>query len=89
MSANDMFLDRRREHCERAIMAIEAVIEGRITADVEQLEISATGGAKRAIVKIPIPELIKMRQQYLAELDSLRAAEGIGKNCRRNVLVRF
>jgi hypothetical protein len=85
----DPFLSRRKKHCEAVILAIESCIEGRITADVEQMEVSTTHGAKRSITKIPAAELIKIRQQYLAELEAIRVSEGISPGGRRNVLVRF
>jgi len=85
----DEFLQRRREHCEKTIAAIEATIEGRITVDLEHTEVASTDGSKRVITKIPVAELIKIRQKYLSELESIRAAEGVSPGGRRNVLVRF
>lgn len=86
--AKDGFLKGRRKHCEKIIEAIEATIEGRISADIEQLEIASSEG-RRQIVKIPVPELIKMRQQYLQELEAISASEGISPGGCRDVLVRF
>lgn len=54
-------------HIERALPIIEAAIEGRLTADIENYNI---GG--RAVSKISIAELRKTRGQYRAALHRLK-----------------
>lgn len=54
-------------HCEKMLAAIEAVIEDRVTADVESYTI---GG--RSVVKMPSAELRKWRAYYAAEVAKYR-----------------
>ena len=54
-------------HEERALVVIEAAIEGRLTKDMESYSI---GG--RSITKIPIRELIGLRAKYRASINSQR-----------------
>jgi hypothetical protein len=56
-----------QSHAERALAIIEAALEGRLTADIENYQI---GG--RAVSKIPAKELMSLRRAYQAEVDSQR-----------------
>lgn len=46
-------------HAERTLAVLQAAIEGRLTADVEEYEI-----AGRSVKKIPMPELVRLRNVY-------------------------
>lgn len=48
-------------HNERTLAIIEAAIEGRLTADIESYQVSG-----RAVSKIPMAELVKLRASYAA-----------------------
>jgi hypothetical protein len=48
---------------EQELAAINAVIAGRITADLQSYQITSGGGGGRSLVKIPITELYKIRGQ--------------------------
>ena len=61
-------------HVETMLANIEAVLEGRITSDVESYTI-----AGRQITKIPITELLTMRDKYRAERNGELAAESIAE----------
>lgn len=61
-------------HAETMLANIEAVLEGRITSDVESYTI-----AGRQITKIPITELLTMRDKYRAERNGELAAESIAE----------
>jgi hypothetical protein len=52
-----------RTHARKVLDAIESVLEGRATADADQLMIH-----QRRIVKTPIPDLLKFRDRYKAEV---------------------
>ena len=54
-------------HEERALVVIEAAIEGRLTKDMESYSI-----AGRSITKIPIRELLALRAKYRASVNSQR-----------------
>lgn len=75
-----------RTHAEKTLDAIESVLEGRVTADVSQYTI-----AGRSVNKIPIPELISLRNKYKAEVEAEKAALRIanGLDGAKQVLVRF
>lgn len=60
-------------HEVKMLAAIEAVLEGRITADVQQY---AIGG--RQITKIPIEELAKLRGRYQAKVERLKHPGSLG-----------
>lgn len=67
-----------RSHAERTLAAIEAVLEKRATSDQQSYSI-----AGRSITKIPLTELISLRDKYRAEVATAR-----GKTPRR-FLARF
>lgn len=57
-----------RSHVERVLAAIEAVIEKRATIDQERYRIN-----NRELWRTPIPELLKLRDRYKAELARMRS----------------
>lgn len=61
-----------RSHARIVLAAIEAVIEGRATIDQEGYEI-----AGRSLKRTPIPDLLKLRQTYRAEVRAQQQAERI------------
>lgn len=58
-----------RDHVERTLAAIEAVLEKRATLDQERYRIN-----NRELWRTPIPELLRLRDRYKAELARMRAA---------------
>ncbi len=66
-------------HAERTFRVIEAALEGRLTTDLESYQI-----AGRAVSKIPIETLMKMRGRYAG----LVKQERTGRITRRH-LIRF
>lgn len=81
MDANYVNAGNRINHVETVLQAITAVIEGRITDDVESLSI-----AGRSITHIPIGELLEIRVSYLKELAALKGNPNAG---RRTVRIRM
>lgn len=73
-----------RTHARRTLEAIEAVIEGRATSDIQRYVMQAVG---RSVDKLPIEDLLKFRDYYLAEVtkEEMKANGGRGKN----ILIRF
>lgn len=71
----------RISHIEKTLAAIEAVIEGRITDDVQNISI-----AGRSIQNIPILELMDLRGIYTKELAVLK---GNGKQLTKTVRLQF
>jgi len=73
-------------HAVTMLAAIEAVLEGRITADVEAYTI-----AGRQITKIPIEQLLVLRDRYKSEVAAETAAAAIadGDGNPRKIKVRF
>jgi hypothetical protein len=73
-------------HASTMLEKIEAVLEGRIDSDVESYQI-----AGRNITKIPITELIVLRDRYKRETVSEVAAEDLelGLGNKRKILTRF
>lgn len=84
----DEFTLKRIKHCEAMIGAIEATIEGRVIKDIESVEVN-TGAGTRKLTKISASELIKIRINYIKELQALKEATGQAKSGRRVVLPRF
>lgn len=86
LAAAGLTIFDHRTHVKKTLDAIEAVIEGRATSD--HLSYTIAG---RSITKIPVEELLKLRDKYKAEyqreLDAERIANGEGLG--RKVLVRF
>ena len=68
------------------INAIETVISGRITSDVENYSI-----AGRQITKIPLTELLVIRDRLKRELSNMKAAQSVaaGLGNPRKILTRF
>lgn len=50
-------------HAEKTLPIIEAVLAGRVTADIENYQING-----KLVTKIPIAELKKLRKQYRSEI---------------------
>lgn len=73
-----------RNHVEKTLEALEAVIEGRASKDQERYRIN-----NRELYRTPIGELLKMRAQYKAELARIRAAAKGSSLLGRPVRVRF
>ena len=75
-----------RSHAKRMLDAIEALLEGKATDDVDEYSING-----RSLKKIPVAELIKWRDLYRSEYKSEQTAENIrrGLASPRKVMVRF
>jgi len=74
-----------RSHAEKMLSAIEQVLEGRITQDVEAYQIDG-----RQLTKIPIVELEKLRRTYARKVRKERLkAKGISSFNPRIVKTRF
>lgn len=73
-------------HAETMLAKIEAVLEGRLDSDVESYTI-----AGRQITKIPVTELLALRDTYRAERNNELAAEKIseGDGNPNKIRVRF
>lgn len=71
-----------REHAERALDAIEAVIEGRATKDQQSYTING-----RTLVRTTIAELLQLRQTYKDEVAKLKSGGRARKLLRRQVKV--
>jgi len=74
------------EDLQTHISAIESFIAGRITSDVENYSI-----AGRQITKIPITELMDLKDRLKRELNNLKVKENVklGLDNPRKILVRF
>jgi hypothetical protein len=64
-----------RNHVQKVLDSIEAVIEGRATKDQERYRIQ-----DRELYRTPIADLIKLRNTYRAELARIKAAERGGNS---------
>jgi len=73
-----------RTHAERVLAAIEAVIEGRATIDQQSYQIN-----NRQLSRTPIPDLLKLRNEYRAEVRQQRLAERGQSLLGRQIKVRF
>jgi len=73
-------------HAKTMLDAIEAVLEGRIDSDVESYSI-----AGRQITKIPITELLTIREKYKAEVKKEEDADNLalGLGNKKKIQVRF
>ena len=72
-----------RSHVERALAAIEAVIEKRATIDQERYRIN-----NRELWRTPVGELLRLRDRYKAELARMQAVRR-GDLFGRTVKVAF
>lgn len=72
-----------RDHVERTLAAIEAVIEKRATVDQERYRIN-----NRELWRTPIGELLRLRDRYKADLARMQAAKR-GDLFGRSVKVAF
>lgn len=73
-----------RGHVIKVLEAVEAVIEGRATIDQSKYKIN-----NRELERTPIPDLLRLRDTYRAELKRARLAERGQSLLGRQVLVRF
>lgn len=75
-----------RGHVRKVLDAIEATIEGRATADQQEYEILG-----RKMVKIPVTDLLVLRDRYKAELQRIEAAARIAKGLggKNRILMRI
>jgi len=73
-------------HASTMLGKIESVLEGRLDSDIENYSI-----AGRQITKIPITELLVLRDRYAADVRSEEEAARIamGKNSRNKILTRL
>ena len=79
--------EKQLKHVRSVLESIEKTIEGRILDDVESYEIGTPSG-KRRINKIPMTELIVIREKYFNELKRLENQAG-GKKRSRQILMRL
>ena len=70
-------------HASRMLAAIESVLEGKVTSDVASYSI-----AGRSITKIPIAELIELREKYRKEYEN-EVLAWQGKKKPKRILNRF
>lgn len=70
-----------RSHARRCLEAIQAVIEGRATTDMQRYALQAVG---RSVDKMSIKDLLAFRDYYLAEVNNEE-----GKRGRKNIFVHF
>lgn len=75
-----------RTHARKVLEAIEAVLEGRASQDVLEYQI-----AGRSLKRIPLADLLTLRDRYRAEVAREDAANrvALGLPDRRRVFVRF
>lgn len=75
-----------RTHARKVLEAIEAVLEGRASQDVLEYQI-----AGRSLKRIPVADLLMLRDRYRAEVAREDAANrvALGLPDRRRVFVRF
>jgi hypothetical protein len=75
-----------RTHARKVLDAIEAVIEGRATKDQYEYQIQG-----RMLRLTPLPDLIKFRQLYKAEMQREIQAANVqaGIASRNKIVVRF
>ncbi|HEX6940901.1 MAG TPA: hypothetical protein VF158_15900 [Longimicrobiales bacterium] len=64
----------RATHAETVLAAIDARIEGRLTADLEEVTING-----RSVKHIPIGELVRLRGIYAAKVDAERNPGQLGQ----------
>lgn len=66
---------------EKALVAIDAVLAGNITSDIESYQIGTSSG-QRAVTKIPKKELLTIRSQLAAAVARQKHGGGIGRQHR-------
>mgnify|MGYP001197173958 CR=1 FL=1 len=71
-----------RSHAERTLAAIEAKLEGRAGSGIDEYQI-----AGRQLKYIPIPDLLRLRDRYRAEVNAERAGQQTGAG--RRILTRL
>lgn len=73
----------QRSHAEKMLAAIESVLEGRATKDVEAYTIEG-----RSVTRMKVDELLRFRDRYKTEVYAERRA-ALGQSARRRTLVSF
>lgn len=75
-----------RSHAKKVLDAIEAVIEGRATADQQAYTI-----AGRSLTRTPLQDLMKLRAAYRAEYETEQATANIaaGLSSKNKIYTRF
>lgn len=75
-----------RTHARKVLEAIEAVLEGRASTDQQSVTIG-----DRAIVKVPVADLLKFRDAYKLEVASEEAADRLSQGIggRGRIMVRI
>jgi hypothetical protein len=78
--------DDIRSHAQTMLDAIEALLEGRATKDVNSMSIK-----DRSLTKMTVQELMDWRKYYAAEVNRQKIAERrrLGKSTGRTMAVRF
>lgn len=74
----------QRSHAERTLAAIEAKLEGRGGSGIDEYQI-----AGRRIRYIPIPDLLRLRDRYRADVAAERAGNAAGASAGRRILTRL
>lgn len=75
-----------RTHYKKMLDLIDARLEDRMTSDIANYTIQG-----RSLAKIPIPELLKIRDYYQTKYkeELKREARAKGKNAGNNIFIRF
>ena len=73
-----------RNHAEKVLAAIEAVIEGRASMDQQRYKIN-----DRELERTPISELLRLRSTYKSEVRRIQASKSGQSLLGRQVKVRF
>ncbi|HAJ71378.1 MAG TPA: hypothetical protein DCO68_04810 [Methylophilaceae bacterium] len=73
-----------RSHVEKTLAAIEAMLEGKATKDVQQYTIG-----DRQLQHIPLSELLVWRDKYKFQLASENSANSASKKLGRKIYMRF
>lgn len=73
-----------RGHVEKTLAAIEAMLEGKASKDVQQYTIG-----DRQLQHIPLPELIGWRDKYKAQLAGEKQSSSTSKALGRKIYMRF
>lgn len=74
-SVEDAMPTELQTQAEKNLAAIEAVLAGRITSDIESYQV-----AGRQVTKIPVAELLKLRNVFAAQVRRERNPGGFGRS---------
>lgn len=80
-----------RTHIRKVLDAVEAVIERRATQSMLDMAIPSGDSGMIALKRVPLADLMKLRDTYRRELRSLETAANLaaGRGNRRLILTRF